>query len=129
MNKKLQEVLKIKSKKVIGYAIWLLILLLSLSVVRNIGKVGSVRDEIQKEKDKLTKIQNENDELERRIAQVQGEAFIEKEIRNKIGLAKEGEAIVVLPDEDILRKLAPGIESTSDTLPSPNWEKWLHLFF
>jgi hypothetical protein len=42
---------------------------------------------------------------------------------------KEGEVIVVLPDEDILRKLAPLLPTEENTLPEPNWKKWEKLFF
>lgn len=55
--------------------------------------------------------------------------FIEKEAREKLGLAKPGETVVVLPDEEVLQKLAPGIEE--ETLPEklPVWRRWVELFF
>ena len=115
--------------RVWGYAVWVLILILAVSVIRNVRKAISIRSEIAREQAKVDKIKEQNARLEREIAQTQSETFIEKQVRDKLGLVKEGEAIVVLPDEETLRKLAPQIPMEEDTLPDPNWKKWLKLFF
>ena len=76
----------------------------------------------------MEKMKAENAALEAQIAQTQGSAFIEKQIRDKLGLAKTGEAIVVLPDAEILKKLAPQIPVEENSLPDSNWRKWMKLF-
>jgi cell division protein FtsB len=120
-------------KKIFGkigiYAIWGLIIILALSVSKNIERDAQINDQIQTEKAKLGKIQTDNNKLTQELAQTQNPNFIEKEVRDELGLGKEGEAIVVLPDADILRKLAPQMPSEVDTLPDPNWVKWEKLFF
>jgi cell division protein FtsB len=126
--KKVIENVKTKAKKLLGVAIWVLVLLLLISTIKNIGRVRSINIAVQKEKDKVEKMKEENARLEAQIAQTQGEAFIEKQIRDKLGLAKAGEAIVVLPDPEILRKLAPQMPVEESTLPDPNWKKWIKLF-
>ncbi|MCX6705179.1 MAG: septum formation initiator family protein [Candidatus Woesebacteria bacterium] len=125
---KIIENVKTKAKKLLGVATWVLVLLLFLSTIKNVGRVGNINSAVQKEKDKVEKMKEENAKLEAQIAQTQGSAFIEKQIRDKLGLAKEGEAIVVLPDVGILRKLAPQMPIEENTLPDPNWKKWLNLF-
>lgn len=119
-------------KKIFGkigiYAIWGLILILTLSVFRNISRASQINSQIQAEKAKIAKIQADNDKLEEEVAQAKSPSFIEKEVRNKLGLGKAGEAIVVLPDADTLRKLAPQMPTEVDTLPDPNWRKWIQLF-
>ncbi len=77
----------------------------------------------------MAKIQADNNKLQEELAQTQNPNFIEKEVRDKLGLGKTGEAIVVLPDADTLRKLAPQMPTEVDTLPYPNWKKWEKLFF
>jgi cell division protein FtsB/cell division protein DivIC len=111
-----------------GYVVWFLILALAISVVRNVKKAFSIRNEIGLEQAKVNKIKEENSRLEAEITQAQSDVYIEKQVRDKLGLVKEGEAIVVLPDEDVLRALAPQIREDSDTLPDPVWRKWLKLF-
>lgn len=127
MNKIIEKV-KIKAKKLLGVATWVLVIFLLFSTIKNIGRVGSINATVQKEKDKVEKMKEENTRLEAQIAQTQGSAFIEKQIRDKLGLAKAGEAIVVLPDAEILRKLAPQVPVEENSLPDPNWKKWLKLF-
>jgi cell division protein FtsB len=114
--------------KLTGWAIWGLILLLTLNLIKDIGRTRSIREQIEAEEQKLTKIEADNKKLQDQLAQAQSADFIEKEVRDKLGLAKEGEAIVVLPDPETIKKLAPQIEHDSDTLPDPNWRKWLKLF-
>lgn len=118
-----------KLKKLFEYGIWVVIILLSLSIVKNVAKVSGFRHEVALEKSKIEKMQKANQELEAQIASTQGIDFVEKQIRNKLGLVKTGEAVVVLPDADTLKKLAPVIDDQSDVLPDPNWKKWEHLFF
>ncbi len=125
---KIIEKVKIKAKKLFGIATWVLVLLLLVSTVKNIGRVKNINKAVQDEKARVEKIRQENTALEAQIAQTQGSAFIEKQIRDKLGLAKEGEAIVVLPDTEILKKLAPQMPVEENTLPDPNWKKWIHLF-
>jgi len=125
---KIIESAKIKAKKILGLVVWFLTILLLLSTVKNLGKVANMRVTVQKEKDKVEKMKEENSKLEEQIAQTQGEAYIEKQIRDKLGLARQGEAIVVLPDAEILRKLAPQMPVEEDSLPDPNWKKWMKLF-
>ncbi|KKS95820.1 MAG: coiled-coil [Microgenomates group bacterium GW2011_GWC1_43_13] len=125
---KIIEYVKIKAKTLLGIATWVLALLLLVSTVRNIGRVRGINSAVQEEKQKVEKMKDENAALEAQIAQTQGSAFIEKQIRDKLGLAKEGEAIVVLPDVEILRKLAPQTTVEQNSLPDPNWRKWLKLF-
>ncbi len=126
--KKILEKVKIKAKTLLGLAAWVLALFLLVSTIRNIGRVRSINSAVQAEKDKVEKMKEENAALEAQIAETQGSAFIEKQIRDKLGLAKEGEAIVVLPDAEILKKLAPQTPVEQNSLPDPNWRKWVKLF-
>lgn len=128
MNRKFAEIFNIKIGKVVSWGIWFLILVLTMSVIKNIRRASQIKTEIRTEKTKVEKIKSENAQLEAQIANTQGLEFVEKEIRNRLGLAKEGEWMVILPDEEIVRKLAPKTQLDEDTLPDPNWKKWLKLF-
>jgi cell division protein FtsB len=125
---KIIESAKNKAKKLFGLAAWVLALFLLISTVRNIARVRAINSLVQDEKNKVEQMKAENAKLQAQIAQTQGEAFIEKQIRDKLGFAKAGEAIVVLPDVAILRKLAPQVPVEENSLPDPNWKKWLKLF-
>lgn len=129
MNKKFTENIKKGTNKLVGYGIWFLIVLLAISGIRSVANASRVKAQIKAEQDKVLKMRLENIELEKRIALTQGGDFIDREIRNKLGLVKNGEVVVVLPDVEILRQLAPPEVENKDTLPDPNWKKWGKLFF
>lgn len=115
-------------RKIVGYGGLLLVILMLASIARNIGKVIVIREEVAKERERLERFEKENERLQKKITETQSDEFIEKQIRDKLGLVKEGEMVVVLPDEEILRSLAPKIEVEQDSLPDPNWKRWLKLF-
>lgn len=127
MEKKEKEVKSLRDK-FIDLVLIVFVIFLSLSLIRKLGKVKSVNQRIEDERISLEKMEADNKELEKRIEDLQSQDHIEKQLRDKLGLAKEGEIVIVLPDEEFLRSLAPKDEDEIDELPSPNWKKWLELF-
>ena len=123
------DLIKVKLKLYSGFIIAFVIALLIISLMRNITKTITAQKRIQKEKARVENLRVENEKLRERLEKEMSEAYIEKQMRDKLGLAKEGETIVILPDEETLKKLAPGLLSEEDVLPAPNWKKWLNLFF
>ena len=73
---------------------------------------------------RLEELKKENEALKFELEYKKTNEFAEEEIRNKLGLAKEGETVVILPKDQT-------IESTSNNSGSDlaNWEKWRDLFF
>lgn len=122
------QLLKQKLGKLIGYAVLMLVFLMGVSVVRNVSRVYAIKREVEAEKARLAKIEKENKDLQDQIAKTQSPDFVEKQVRDKLGLVKEGETEVVLPDADTLRKLAPKFAQEEDMLPDPIWKRWLKLF-
>jgi len=76
----------------------------------------------------VEKLKVKNSELQKKIEELGSEVYIESQIRNNLGLVKEGEIVVVLPDPELLRKLAPVYEKEEKESPVVNWKKWLNLF-
>jgi len=114
------------------YYVYLIILLSALfvfSVVRSVFRVFEAKQRTGQASEKVEKLKQENEELQRKLAEVKGEPYQEKQLRDKLGLAKEGEIVIVLPDKEILRKIVPVINEEEDTLPDPTWKKWLKLFY
>ena len=73
----------------------------------------------------LEKLKQENEALKGELEYKKTDEFVEEEIRNKLGLAREGETVVILPKEnDENSKL-----QTPDSRLGSNWEKWQELFF
>lgn len=107
-------------------AIFFLILLGSL--LKSYQRTKNAESLIEKSQAKLDKAKQEEKELQSKLEMTQSEAFIEEQLRDKLGLAKEGEIILVLPDNETLRKLAPIMPKEEEVKPKPNYQKWLDLF-
>jgi cell division protein FtsB len=117
-----------KVNKYSFYFVIALGILLALSLQRSVVRINKAGDRIQEQEEKVQKLENEKKELEARLNEVKSNEFIEAQLRDKLGLAKEGEIVVVLPDEETVKKFAPHIEEEKEELPPPNWKKWLDLF-
>ena len=64
----------------------------------------------------------QNQFLKERLYFVNTDEFIEKQAREKLGMVKQGEYIVLAPPAQEKSKVVP-----IDT--DPNWKKWWKLFF
>jgi cell division protein FtsB len=129
MHKNLLSQVKDKLQKYVNYILILLTILLAISLVRNIFRKKQVDETIIEEEVMVEDLRKENEELKKELQILGSDEYKERQLRDKLGLAKEGELIVILPDEEILRKLAPKSFEEEETLPDPNWKKWMHLFF
>lgn len=80
------------------------------------------------ETEKLIKLQKRNSELKNKLAEVQSIGFIEKEARNKLNLAREGETVIIISQKEIDKVL--GLEKKqTEEIKIPNWQGWLRLFW
>ncbi len=100
-----------------------------VSLIRNIAKVQEAKERLKEKEAYIEEIRKENEKLSQRVEIFKSEEFVEGQLRDKLGLAKEGETIIVLPDEETIKKLAPRDEKEEEILPDPNWKKWFKLFF
>lgn len=76
---------------------------------------------------KVSKLQKEQQDLQKALKQVSRSEYIEQEARNKLNLGRRGETIVIIPQSEIERILEaqrPKIE-----VKLPNWQGWLNLIF
>lgn len=117
-----------KYPKISKTVLILVAFLLSLSLLKNFRKTLDVQDQIERERRKVEDLKQENELLRKEVEKVTSDTHIEKQLRDKLGLAKEGEYVVVLPDDEIVKKLAPRLVFEEDTKPLENWRKWLLLF-
>jgi cell division protein FtsB len=123
-NLKLKEIISRSG----DYFLFFVIIILSLSLFGNIKRIREADAEISKAQINVENISRENQDIQNRLETMRSETFIEKQLRDTLGLAKEGEIIVILPDDEIVRKFAPEVEEVEDVLPDPNWRKWAKLF-
>ncbi len=105
-----------------------LFIFLTMSLVGRISKLKKANLSINKTKEKITKLEKEKNKLEKDLEIVKSEEYIEKQLRDNLGMAKDGDIVIILPDKEEVRKFAPRMDEEEELLPDPSWKKWMRLF-
>src|SRR5574337_966769 len=92
-----------KVKLMTNIVIIFIIVLLSISLLGSIIKILNANQKLTEAKNKILAAQKEQEDRKRKVAEAKSPEFIEKRARDKLGLAKEGEIVVVLPDPQTLK--------------------------
>lgn len=109
--------------RVINWIILLLLISLCVNLVNSWWHLYQRGDVIKEAENKLSRVQEKQEELKRNLAKAQSSEYIEIQARDKLNLSREGETVVILP------QITPVIEMTPTPSPSlANWEKWVNLF-
>ena len=104
--------------------VWLCSLVLVVGLVRSIVGMYLKNDIVEDRRQLLLKEEKRNSELKARLHEATSAAFIEKMARDKLGLVKPGDTVVLLQQ--------PTVQDDAGLIKSPNltqWEKWWRLFF
>jgi cell division protein FtsB len=100
------------------------------SLARSFLKLQNLQKKLHDSQTSLITIETEQKKLTEQIKISQSDFYIEKEARNQLSKAKEGEMVLILPPPDQIKKLSPRIQNPpSNKLIQPNWEKWKKIFF
>ncbi|MCR4325114.1 MAG: septum formation initiator family protein [Candidatus Curtissbacteria bacterium] len=102
----------------------LFMLILVFNGAKRLLALRTNSQEVTEAEVRLEELSRENENLQRELEYKKTERFAEEEIRNKLGLAKEGEVIVVLPKEEEKKQI-----NLQQGQNDPNWKKWWSLFF
>ncbi len=112
--------MKVKKNKLLY---WILVGVMGVFMVRLVGSVWRLWKAGERIKQAELEVRNqesENQELKKRLAEVQSPEFIEKEAREKLGLGKPDEEIVVLPEVPVV----PAVPAVDEQ----NWRLWWRLY-
>ena len=110
---------------------FLAILVVAVLIAYNL--IGQIRvafksgDRLSLAAEQIIKLEIKNKELKKRLAEVKSAGFLEQQIRDKLGLVKEGETLVVIPQAVIDQVLALNQKVEKVRLPNPLG--WWRLFF
>lgn len=101
---------------------------LVVSLSRSIWDLWQKGSLLGKEEERFAKIRLENEELNKEFTRLKSLENIEKQARDKLGLSKEGEVVVILPPVN------EGSSKTEEIIPKKEtakavWEQWLSFLF
>lgn len=116
-------------KKYIHWIVLALSLFLIVSMGRSTLQLLGRGDAIKEAEVRVRELEAEQARLLEVKEQVESQEFMEKEAREKLGLAKPGEVVVVLPSDEVLRRLAPEFDQEHFVEELPIYERWIRLFF
>lgn len=128
MKQKHANLIKERIGRFINIILFIMLIALTFSLARSVLKTRGTASQIGRAEETVRKLEETNTELKKELELVESEEYAEKQLRDKLGLSREGEIVVVLPDDELLRRLAPEPEEEEETLPDPNWKRWLKLF-
>lgn len=113
-------------KKISLVVIILVSLIVAYNLITQTLEATKSGERLSQAAEVVYKLQVKNENLKKKISQIKSPEFIEKEVRNKLGFAKKGETVVVIPEEKL--KMVLGT-SASAQIRLPNWLGWMRLFF
>jgi len=103
---------------------------LIISLSRSVVDLWGRRTIVEEEKQRLSDLEKKHEELVRKLEMVQTPAFVEKEARERLGMAREGETIIIVDESFVPGEYSEntgGVPDGSDTLPY--WRRWWQVFF
>ncbi len=100
-------------------------LILIVGLARSSYGLWKKKDIVAERQTVLTELETENAALKQQLEEAKSEGFIERVAREKLGLVKEGETLVIIKNEKL--KMKNEEQGTEENVP--NWKKWWGLFF
>jgi cell division protein FtsB len=122
-----------KFKNIITGVFVLSLLMLCLSIFRNVLQMLKAEKRLDLAQQKVDSLQTEQQQLIQDKSRQDSVEYVESQIRNKLKLIKPGETMVILPSilqdekKEEVYKYSPSEEIAQKDIPP--YTKWLALFF
>ena len=114
-------------KKLGTIAIISIVLILAYKIILQINDALKSGDRLSSQAETVYELEKANKEIKKKLSEAESPEFIEEEARNKLGLGKNGEVIVIIPDKT-LKQVMEG-SSSAKPVRLPNYQGWLKVFF
>lgn len=114
-------------KKLTYGLVIVIVLVIAYNLLRQITQALKSGERLSEATEELYKLQNKNQELKKKLPQIQSLDFIEQQARDKLGLSKKGETVVIIPEDKL--KLVMGASASAQIPRLSNPLGWLKVFF
>ncbi len=109
-------------KKIVLGTACLALICLIVNFSQQIVKLWGLTGVLKNKNNQVLLLEKENQVLESRLKKVADSSYVEEVAREKLGMAKTGEVVVVIPESDLL---PPAVE---ESLPPLVWQQWWKRF-
>lgn len=110
-------------KKILALLTMFMLAIITRNIIISMHKLSSERERINSLSQNLEHEKKENQFLNEHLLYVKSDEFIEEQARNKLGMVKEGEYMIMEPQS------TESAEFQTEKREEPNWKKWWRLFF
>ncbi|MFH1427499.1 MAG: septum formation initiator family protein [Patescibacteria group bacterium] len=124
------------NKKFITLIGFLIIIIISLPLIKNLNKNHQVSIELKELEQEINQIESKNKDFRELISYLESEQAIEEKARLNLGLKKEGEEVVIINEKTGMIDPVTGeiieINETNNELDLDemvNYKKWFYYFF
>lgn len=114
-------------KKITVLFFILMVLSLAYNLVRQISGTTGSSDRLGQMIEEVQKLEAKNKELRQKLEQIKSAGFIEEQARNKLGLGRDGETVVIIAENRLKEVL--GASESATIIRLPNWLGWFRLFW
>lgn len=114
-------------KKIKFLLLGAVLLIFAYNLIGQIFNTLKSEDRLSYATEQLYELEKKNKALNKRLAEIKSEYFVEQQARDKLGLVREEETVVIIPEEKIKQVL--GTQKQAEEPRLPNWQGWLRLFW
>ena len=100
---------------------------LAYNLIRQINDALRSSERLSARAEAVYQLEAKNKELKNKLSRIQLPEFIEQQARDKLGLGRGGETIIIIPEEKIKQIL--GASESAQEIRLPNWLGWIRVFF
>jgi cell division protein FtsB len=111
-------------RKLIRVAIVGICLVVGVGIVRSIYTLSQKKGIIAERQQVLRELMEKNKQLQEDLKQATGSSFIEQAARDKLGLVREGETVVIMDQTRV-----ENFSNKENLQELPSWKQWWRLFF
>lgn len=105
----------------------LISLVIAYNLLKQIAETLDSSKRLGRVVDEIKKLEVKNKELKKTLEEIKSPEFVEEQARNKLGLVKPGETMVIISDVKLKQILESSASANENRLP--NWLGWLKLFW
>lgn len=114
-------------KKALTLGIILVSIVIAYNLLTQIFNALKSEERLSDATQSLYNLEVKNKQLKQKLEKISSNEFIEEQARNKLGLGKKGETVVIIPDERLNQIL--GASESAQEKRLPNWLGWFRLFW
>lgn len=120
---------RIFSSKIFFLLVFIFSIYMGLSLYKDLNQRKKIKNEISNLQSQIQGVDKQNSELKNLISYFETDEYIEEFSREKLGLKKPGEQIIVLPNDDLLNVDPQNKEENSGLKIYANLKLWWNYFF